>query len=325
MNTPSIQFCLAALVAILLPLCLSSGTLATEILIYALAAVACNLLLGYTGLLSLGQGIFFGLGSYCVGLMLLRTTLPLPIALAAAIAIGAITAAAIGWLAIRRQGVYFVMLTLAFTQLFFFLAYTRTELTGGDNGLLDIPRPDFGPISLENSWSYYAFVAAIFLVAFAVLQRVTTSTFGRTLVAIRDNEARAQAVGFPVRAFKILAFSISGGVTALAGAFSAMLVGVAPLANIDYHASESILVMTVLGGTKSLFGSVLGAAFYVLMSDTLSAFWPRWLLLLGLLLIAVVLFMRDGLWGVVEMAATRLWSLFSRPSKTPSSGPEAAS
>ena len=325
MNRPSLHFCLAALVVLLLPLCLSSGTLATEILIFAMAAAACNLLLGYTGLLSLGQGIFFGLGSYAIGLLLLRTSLPLSAALVMAVVIGAVTATGIGWLSIRRQGVYFVMLTLAFTQFFFFLAYTQSDLTGGDNGLLDIPRPAIGPISLESSWSYYAFVAVIFLVVFAALLRATTSTFGRTLQAIRDNEARAQAIGFSVRWFKILAFTISGGVTALAGAFHAMLVGVAPLTNIDYHASESILVMTVLGGTKNLFGSVLGAAFYVLAADNLSALWPRWLLLLGILLIAMVLFMRDGLWGVLEAGATRLGRLFSRSAKTPGKGTEAAS
>jgi branched-chain amino acid transport system permease protein len=308
MSRAPLHFALAAIVAAALPLFMRSGTLASEVLIFALAAAACNLLLGYTGLLSFGQGIFFGLGSYVVGLMLLHTPLPLAAALVLAVAVGALVAAGVGWLSIRQQGVYFVMLTLAFSQLFYFLAYTFGDITGGDNGLLNIPRPDIGPLSLKSSWTYYAFVAAIFLIVFATLQRVTSSTFGRTLLAIRDNEERARAIGFPVRIFKITAFAISGAVTGLAGALHALLIGVAPLSNIDYHMSESLLIMTIIGGTANLFASVLGAGFYVLMSDLLSAIWPRWLLLLGALLIAAALFMQQGLWGLLDRLVAFLGS-----------------
>jgi len=300
MNHPLLHFALAVLVALGLPLLLDSGTLASEVLIFAIAATGCNLLLGYTGLLSFGQGIFFGLGSYMLGLTLIHTSLPLAIALVFAIVLGAVAAIGIGWLAIRRQGVYFVMLTLAFAQFFYFLAYTFSGITGGDNGLLGITRPDIAGLALTDSWTLYSFVAVLFVLSFAVLQRVTTSTFGRTLLAIRDNDARAQAIGFPVRAFKIAAFAISGAVTGLAGALHALLIGIAPLANIDYHLSESLLIMTIIGGTGNLFGSVLGASFYILVSDTLSAIWPRWLLLLGVLLITLALFMQQGLWGVIE-------------------------
>jgi branched-chain amino acid transport system permease protein len=308
MSRAPVHFALAAIVAAALPLFMRSGTLASEVLIFAMAAAACNLLLGYTGLLSFGQGIFFGLGSYVVGLTLLNTPLPLAAALALAIAVGALVAAGVGWLSIRQQGVYFVMLTLAFSQFFYFLAYTFDDITGGDNGLLNIPRPDIGPLSLKSSWTYYAFVATIFLIVFAALQRVTSSTFGRTLLAIRDNEERARAIGFPVRIFKIAAFAISGAVTGLAGALHALLIGVAPLSSIDYHMSESLLIMTIIGGTANLFASVLGAGFYVLMSDLLSAIWPRWLLLLGALLITVALFMQQGLWGLLDRLVAFLGS-----------------
>lgn len=300
MSRAPLHFALAAIVAAALPVFMKSGTLASEVLIFAMAAVACNLLLGYTGLLSFGQGIFFGLGSYIVGLTLLHTPLPLAAALMLPIAVGALVAAGVGLLSIRRQGVYFVMLTLAFSQFFYFLAYTFKDITGGDNGLLNIPRPDLGPLSLKSSWTYYAFVAVIFLIVFAALQQVTSSIFGRTLLAIRDNEERARAIGFPVRTFKIAAFAISGAVTGLAGALHALLISVAPLSNIEYHMSENILIMTIIGGTSNLFASVLGAGFYVLMSDLLSAIWPRWLLLLGGLLIVVALFMQQGLWGVID-------------------------
>jgi branched-chain amino acid transport system permease protein len=135
------SFLLALLVALGLPLVLRSGSLASEVLIYGLAAVGCNLLLGYTGLLSFGQGIFFGLGSYTIAILLTRLQLPMPLALLAAVAMGALGAAVVGWVAIRQRGTYFVMLTLAFAQMFYFVAYTASGLTGGDNGLLDVPRP----------------------------------------------------------------------------------------------------------------------------------------------------------------------------------------
>ncbi|MBL0407341.1 branched-chain amino acid ABC transporter permease [Microvirga aerilata] len=317
MNRSSLHFILAAIVAVALPLFMRSGTLASEVLIYAMAASACNLLLGYTGLLSFGQGIFFGLGSYVVGLTLLHTPLPLGLAILFSIVIGALVATGVGWLSIRRQGVYFVMLTLAFSQFFYFLAYTFKDITGGDNGLLNIPRPDVGPLVLRSSWAYYAFIAIIFLLIFATLQRVASSTFGRTLLAIRDNEERARAIGFPVRTFKITAFAISGAVTGLAGALHALLIGVAPLSNIDYHMSESILIMTIIGGTGNLFASVLGAGFYVIVSDLLSTIWPRWLLLLGGLLVVVALFMQQGLWGLLERIILAL-----RPASRTAAGKE---
>lgn len=151
-----ITFFLALIAVLGLPLVLSSGSLASEVLIYALAALGCNLLLGYTGLLSFGQGIFFGLGSYTIAILLTRLSLPMPLALLAAVAMGALGAAVVGWVAIRQRGTYFVMLTLAFAQMFYFIAYTATGLTGGDNGLLDVPRPASWtrPGSTTPSWPW---------------------------------------------------------------------------------------------------------------------------------------------------------------------------
>ncbi|MFJ3045902.1 branched-chain amino acid ABC transporter permease [Herbaspirillum chlorophenolicum] len=294
---------LAAAVALLLPLCLSSGTLATEVLVFALAALGCNLLLGYTGLMSFGQGIFFGVGSYTAGVVLLQLKAPLLATLAMAALGGAMAALLVGWFSIRQRGTYFVMLTLAFAQMFYFLAYTMKDVTGGDNGLLDIPRPPlalFGQTLLPttSSWQYYTVVAILFVLVFWLLQRVVDSVLGRTLLAVRDNEARASAVGYDVRLLKLAAFVISGAVTGLAGGLHAMMTGVAPLSNIEYHTSESILIMTVIGGTGNLFASVLGASFYVLAGNWLSTLWPRWLMLLGFLLIAVSLYMQKGLFGL---------------------------
>ena len=317
---------LALLVVCALPLTLRSGSLATEVLVYALAALGCNLLLGFTGLLSFGQGIFFGLGSYTTGIILTKFDgTPVTLALLASIIVGAAASALVGWFSIRQRGTYFVMLTLAFGQMFYFLAYTTPDLTGGDDGLLSIPRPAlslFGKtlVPLTTPWQYYGFVAVLFLLAFWLLMRVSHSVFGRTLLAIRDNEARAAAVGYDVKRFKLMAFMISGAVTGLAGALHALMTGIAPLSNIDYHTSEMILVMTVIGGTGNLFASVLGAAFYVLFADWLSTLWPRWLLLLGLLLIAVSLFMQRGLWGLGE----RIWQAVRRDTPAADAGEEHA-
>jgi branched-chain amino acid transport system permease protein len=303
LDTVKVQIFLALATVVILPLVLSSGILATEILIYAMVVAACNLLLGYTGLLSFGQGIFFGLGTYVAGVLTTRWQVPVPLVMLCAVVLGAVVATAVGWFSIRRQGVYFVMLTLAFSQMFYFLAYTFSDITGGDNGLLGVPRPQLMGHTLDGPWSYYTYVALFFLVIFSLLLVVTRSTFGRTLLAIRENEGRAAAIGFPVRLFKIEAFAISGAITALGGALHAMLIGIAPLESINYHTSEMILVMTIIGGSTSLFGSVVGAGFYLVLADTLSVIWPRWLLLLGLVLVAVALFFQRGLWGLVE----RLW------------------
>lgn len=304
---------LALAVVLIMPLTMQSGSLASEVLIFGLAAMGCNLLLGYTGLLSFGQGIFFGLGSYTIALTLTRWPLPMPLALAAAVAMGALGAAFVGWIAIRQRGTYFVMLTLAFAQMFYFLAYSFPGLTGGDNGLLDIPRPSIAVAGftlwpLASPWQYYGFVATVFLGAFWLLQKASGSIFGRTLLAVRDNEERAGAIGYNLRLLKLQAFVISGAVTGLAGALHAMMTGIAPLSNAEYHTSEMILVMTVIGGTGNLFASLLGSAFYVLLGDWLSTLWPRWLLLLGVVLMMVSLGMQRGLWGLGES----LWSLVRR-------------
>ncbi len=297
-------------VLILLPIVLPSATLATEIVIFAMAALACNLLLGYGGLLSFGQGLFFGAGSYLASLAMIHGHLGLISALLVAIAAGAAIATAVGWLAIRRTGIYFVMLTLALAQMGYFLAYTLADWTGGDNGLLDVPRPPLALFGitladLHGAGAYYAFVAALFFLVYIGARRVIDSPFGSTLVAIRENETRAAAVGFDTRHYKMLAFTLSGAVTALAGALYAMLINFVPLDNVAMQMSENIVIMTVIGGTGSLFGSLLGAGTFVLLGEILSAIWPRWPLLLGVGLILLVMFLRGGLWGGVESLLAR--------------------
>jgi branched-chain amino acid transport system permease protein len=321
--TKNQQFILAASLVVAMPLLMQSGSLASEVLIFGLAAMGCNLLLGFTGLLSFGQGIFFGLGSYTLALLLTRSGIAMPVALTLAMLVGALTAALVGWVAIRQKGTYFVMLTLAFGQMFYFIAYTWSGLTGGDNGLLGVPRNGlhvFGEFiwQLQSPWQFYGFVACVFLAAFWLLVTVSRSTFGRALLAIRDNPERAAAIGYNLRLLKLQAFVISGAVTGLAGGLHALMTGIAPLSNMDYHTSEMILVMTVIGGTGNLLASLLGSAAYLLLADWLSELWPRWLLLLGIALIGISLWMQRGLWGLAES----LWNALRAPrASAPTSAP----
>ncbi|MBV9748738.1 MAG: branched-chain amino acid ABC transporter permease [Acetobacteraceae bacterium] len=303
-------FLASILVSVLLPLVLPSVALATEVLIFVIATLGCTLLLGYVGLLSFGQAIFFGVGAYACGLALLHlgvgTLAAMGMAVIGSMAVGLF----VGILATQKRGIYFVMLTLALSQMFYFLAYAMADVTGGDNGLLDIPRPalaigDVTLLSLRTPMSFYAFVAAAFLAIYLVLCLMVASPFGSTLIAIRENEDRAAALGYNARVFKIAAFVASAAVTGIAGGLYALFLNFAPLGNIDVSMSERLIIMTILGGTESLFGGVLGAAFFVVLGNSLSAIWPRWLLLIGLLLMLVASYLRGGLLSGVEWALER--------------------
>lgn len=305
---------IAIALLIAMPLCLPSATLATEIVIFALAALACNILLGYAGLLSFGQGIFFGGGAYAASLAMLHLHVGMVFALTVAIVVGGLLAFLVGIMSIRRTGIYFVMLTLAFTQMAYFLAYTFSDWTGGDNGLLDVPRPNLSVFNyqvanLSSSESFYVFVAVLFAAVFIFCRRIIQSPFGTTLISIRENEGRASAVGFSTDHFKLLAFVLSGAITGMAGALYAMLINFVPLSNIELGMSENILIMTIIGGTKSLLGSLLGSGLIVTLGDVLSTIWPRWLMVLGVALIAVVLFMPEGLWGGITALKERAQKL----------------
>lgn len=285
--------------------------MATEVVIFIIATLGCNLLIGYVGLMSFGQAIFFGVGAYACSLTLLHSHVGIGAGLLAAIAASAIVALFVGFLSTQKRGIYFVMLTFAFSQMFYFIAYAMAGLTGGDNGLLDIPRPPLvlfhvTLLSLTPPLEMYGLAAVVFVALFVFLQRVITSPFGSTLQAIRENEQRAIAVGYNTRNFKVIAFVLSGVVTGIAGALYALFLQFAPLGNIDVSMSERIIVMSILGGTGSLFGSVLGGTFYVVAGNMLSAIWPRWLLLLGLILMVVGCYLQGGLLGAAERLARRI-------------------
>lgn len=293
---------LSALSVTLLGLLSPSWSVATLVLVYAMAALGLNLLLGYTGLLSVGQSVYFGLGGYLAAISATRWGFQLSSALLLTIAVSALVAAFIAFFAIRRFGIYFVMITFAFAETASFLAYAFKEYTGGENGVFGIPPASFGGFGQSffiatPGASFYSMTAVLFVVLFVALQRFVDSPVGSILVAIRENEARAEAMGYPIKAYKLLVFMVSGAVTGIAGCLYAFYVGSASVSAIDTEMAFTIVIITVLGGIRSLYGALLGAVVYVALNTYLSDLWPYWELLLGAALIFIVLVFRGGLHG----------------------------
>jgi branched-chain amino acid transport system permease protein len=293
-------------VVLLLPVLLPYKTLAAEILIYALGAVSFNILLGFTGMLSFGHGALFGVGAYITGLLLKHLGWhPLAGLLGGAMG-GVMTALVMGLFSIKRIGLYFVMLTLAFNQLAFFVAYQWKHLTGGDDGLLHVPRPDlsimFGlKLSIQSSLQFFLFVWVVFIISMVFIRRVLQSPFGRVLVAIKEDSDRAKAVGYNIQRYKLIAFVISGGFTGLAGGLYALFMRMVPITTIELFTSTDFIVMSLLGGMGSLYGPIVGAVIVKIASEVLSQIWPRWLLALGLTFVVFVIFMRGGVWAFLTM------------------------
>jgi branched-chain amino acid transport system permease protein len=288
---------------VLLPV-LVRPIIAADICVFAIAAMALNLIFGYTGMLSFGQATFFGVGAYVGGLLMIHLTANLYLALLVGIGAGAVTAAVVGYLCIQRVGIYFIMLTFAFNQLFYFIAFKWTSLTGGDDGLPGVPRPPvtLAPFefTLGTSVKYYAFVAVVFLLVFYVMRRLVESPFGMICQSIRENPERAAAVGYNVQRYRWLVFTIAGAFTGLAGVLYAMMYGIVPIEAIFWITSGDIVFMVLIGGIGNLYGPLVGAVVFRWLSETLSVIWHRWPLLSGLFLIIVVLFLRGGCMEILE-------------------------
>jgi len=278
--------------------------IATEIWIFAIFGLGLNLLLGYTGLLSFGQATFFGSAGYVAGYLLKHYEVGVPLVLAVGIAVGALTAAVVGYLCVQRAGLYFIMLTFALNQMFYFTAYQWTSVTGGEDGMPGVPRPNVVGLDIHRPLAYYALVAVLFLVALWVMKRIVESPLGKILQAVRDNEPRAEALGYDVRRMKLLAFVVAGAFSGLAGVLYAMLFGIVPLEAIGFVFSGNVVFATLIGGSGSLYGPVIGSFVFIWLSESVSTVWQRWPLLLGVAFVVVVLFFRGG---VVE-AWARLWT-----------------
>jgi branched-chain amino acid transport system permease protein len=243
-------------------------------------------------------------GAYVGGLLMIHLTANLYLALLVGIGAGAVTAAGVGYLCIQRVGIYFIMLTFAFNQLFYFIAFKWTSLTGGDDGLPGVPRPPvtLAPFefTLGTSVRYYAFVAVVFLLVFYVMRRLVESPFGMICQSIRENPERAAAVGYNVQRYRWLVFTIAGAFTGLAGVLYAMMYGIVPIEAIFWITSGDIVFMVLIGGIGNLYGPLVGAVVFRWLSETLSVIWHRWPLLSGLFLIIVVLFLRGGCMEILE-------------------------
>ncbi len=282
--------------------------IATEIWIFAIFGLGLNLLLGYTGLLSFGQSTFFGAAAYVAGYLLKHYQVDVFLALAIGVAAGAISAALVGYLCVQRSGLYFIMLTFALNQMFYFIAYQWTSVTGGEDGMPGIPRPAVFGVDVRGPLPYYVFVAALFLLSLWVMKRIVESPLGTILRAIRENELRAEAVGYDARRFKLLAFVIGGAFSGLSGVLYAMLFGIVPLEAIGFVFSGNVVFATLIGGSGSLYGPIVGSFVFIWLSESVSVVWARWPLLLGVAFVIVVLFFRGG---CVE-AWARLWSWWQR-------------
>jgi branched-chain amino acid transport system permease protein len=277
--------------------------IAAEIWLFAIFGLGLNLLLGYTGLLSFGQSTFFGSAAYVAGWLLKHYAINVFLALGIGIGVGALSALLVGYLCVQRSGLYFIMLTFALNQLFFFIAYQWTSVTGGEDGMPGIPRPVVLGIDFKDPLNYYVFVSVLFLISLGVMKRIVESPLGRILQAIRENEVRAEAVGYNVPRFKLLAFVIGGAFSGLAGVLYAMLFGIVPLEAIGFVFSGNVVFATLIGGMGSLYGPIIGSFVFIWLSESMSVMWTRWPLLLGVAFVIVVLFFRGG---VVEAWARLL-------------------
>lgn len=276
---------------------------AMQLMCFALFACAFNLLLGYTGLLSFGHAAFFGGAAYIAGHVIKVWGFPpLP-----GIICGALVAAALGYviggLAIRRQGIYFAMITLALAQIVYFFGL-QLPFTGGENGLQGIPRGHlFGFINLNDSLAMYYFVAAIFLVGFLIIYRAIHSPFGEVLQAIRENEPRALSLGYNVDRFKLMAFVLSAGLAGLAGATKAVIFQFASLTDLHWTTSGTVVLMTLLGGMGTVFGPVVGAVIVIALEYKLAGFGSWVQVIIGLIFVVCVLVFRRGVIGEVARLA----------------------
>jgi len=277
--------------------------LGIEILIWSLYALAFNLVLGTAGLPSFGHGAYFGIGAYAFGLCQFDIAANLWICLAAAAVVAGLAGALVALFISHRRGIYYALLTIAFGQVFWFVAVKWHALTGGEDGLLNVKRlpADFGffTISLRSNEALFYFCLALFALALAFLWRLVHSPLGRVLGAIRQNETRAAFAGYDVWLYKWLVFTISAGIAGLAGAMFAMAQQSAYPNVMSLHNSGFVVMMVLVGGgLVSFWGPVIGATVFILARDLLGAYTETWLLWYGLLFMALVLFKPEGVAGV---------------------------
>lgn len=281
--------------------------LLTRALVFALFALSLDFVFGYAGLLSFGHAAMFGTAGYAAALVIQEVTRSALVVLPAAIVVGVIVAAVIGWLSVRAHGIYFAMLTLAFAQLFYTAAFNDIpatllgveQVTNGDNGLVGILAFELLGIEMGSLVAYYYLTLALVGVSLVAILRLANSPFGRVLEGIRENEERIAFVGYDVDRYKLIAFSISGGFAGLAGGLFVPFQSTAHPNMLHWTTSGELIVMTLLGGMGTLWGPMLGAGLVVFLEDRLSAV-ANWEILLGSIYVIVVIFAPEGIAGVFK-------------------------
>jgi branched-chain amino acid transport system permease protein len=277
--------------------------LGTRVVVMALAAMSLNFLLGFTGVLSFGHAAYFGLGAYGVGMTLKYLAPSTPLAILVGILVGTLAAAVIGAMIVRLRGVYFAMVTIAFGQVFYFIAFRWNSVTGGDDGMTGWKRLpiDLGFTRVDilgDDKAFYYMVLLLFALAVGAMALLLRSPFGRTLLAIRENERRARYLGIPVERHIWLSFVISCAFVSLAGTLYALLNNFTDPRALRWDLSGNFVIMAVLGGMRSFWGPLVGAAIFVALQDYVSSHTENWMSIIGLFFVLVVLFFPRGVLGV---------------------------
>ena len=279
--------------------------LAVRVVVLGLAAMALNFLLGFTGVLSFGHAAYFGLGAYGAA-MALKFLLPsTPFAIVVGVVVGTLAAAAIGALIVKLRGVYFAMVTIAFGQVFYFIAFRWNSVTGGDDGINGWQRQPlhlgFTTVDIAgNDKAFYYLVLFLFAAAVGAMAMLLRSPLGRTLVAIRENERRARFLGIPVEQHIWISFVLSGFFVSLAGTLYALLSNFTDPRSLHWTLSGNFVIMAVLGGMRSFWGPLIGAAVFVVLQDYVSSHTQNWMSFIGLFFVLVVTFFPRGVLGVIK-------------------------
>jgi len=298
MNKTQISVAVLLVLALVAPMAVYPLFL-MKVLCFALFACAFNLLIGYVGLLSFGHAAFFGMAAYVTGHAVKVWGWPTEIGILAGTAIAAMLGVVFGLIAIRRQGIYFAMITLALAQMVFFFSL-QAPFTGGEDGIQAIPRrPLFGFINIQNDLVFYYVVLAIFLIGFGILYRTVHSPFGQVLKAIRENEPRAISLGYKVDRYKMVAFVLSAALAGLAGSTKAIVFQLASLTDVHWAMSGEVVLMTLVGGIGTVLGPVVGAAIIVAMQNYLASMGEWVLVVQGIVFVVIVMAFRKGIVGEI--------------------------